>query len=462
MFTMEAWLKKDTATQTKNSIVYRLTDDDDNTQRRRCPGDLEQFSQNTTLHGLTFITSKDSSLARRLAWMLIVTSMMIVFIYLGIIHNVLRYLDRPINTIVSMNYVNDMDFPAVTICNYNQWRASMVGPELEDVVYWLSTSSIHYPNQTILDYLKSKEGELDKKVNIFNMTHQIEDMLRECTWKQIERCRADDFTRVLTGWGVCYTFNNPQNMNEVRKVKQSGSNYGLYMRINIEQDEYFFGDNTGAGLRILVHHQGQRPLVKSLGFSISPGFESHIGMRRTKVMNLGHPYKSNCRTKPLKYSQYSVQACNYECYVDHVVKTCGCQDYRMPGDARRCSAYESITCVNNASSDFINKERKCDCPTACTVNIYNVRVSSTYWPSTHVTEIKGITDVEARKNYMDVKIYFEELSLEEIQQIPAYGFEALLGDIGGIMGLLCGMSLTTVFEFLDFFLCAVIKTWKRS
>ncbi|XP_033097325.1 acid-sensing ion channel 4-A-like [Anneissia japonica] len=391
---------------------------------------------------------------------------MLTFIYVGIIINVLRYLNRPINTIVSMNYVDDMDFPAVTICNYNQWRASMVDPELTDIIFLMSSSNTNYPNETTLEYLKAKEDEIDEKIDIFNMTHQIEDMLLECKWNYIETCTVNDFTRVLTDWGVCYTLNNPQNLSEVRRVKQPGNNFGLSMRLSIEQNEYILSDNTGAGLRILVHQQGQLPLLKSLGFSVSPGFESYVGMRNTKVENLEHPYKSNCRKQPLKYAQYyTVQACNYECYVDYVIEKCGCRDYRMPGDVRRCSPYESITCINNASKDFIHEDWQCDCPTACTANMYDIRVSSTYWPSTYVTNLyltpRGISESEARKNYLDVNIYFEELSFEKVQQIPAYDIGTLLGDIGGYMGLLCGMSLTTMFEFVDFLLCAAVKKWKR-
>ncbi|XP_071950919.1 acid-sensing ion channel 4-A-like [Antedon mediterranea] len=479
---MEAWSNVDTFSPNREKTNdYRLSfrptnytvpprdgvkSDDvgksNSSKKKHIIDDLESFSQNTTLHGLNYVTSKESSTARRLAWTVIVTTMMIVFIYIGIINNVLRYLDRPINTIISMNYLLDMDFPAVTICNYNQWKASIVGPDNINMLFLLSWSTLKYPDQQTLDIINATKRDFD--LTDFNMTHQIEDMLMSCSWKNAERCGPRDFRRVVTQWGVCYTFNNPENSSQVRKVKQSGSNYGLSMRLKVEQEEYIHGDNTGAGIRILVHEQGQIPLVKSLGFSVSPGFESHVGMRHTKVENLPYPYPSNCRQKALKFGPYTAQTCHYECYVDYVIKNCGCRDYRMPGDVRICDVYETITCVNNATFDFILEEERCSCPTACSTGVYDVRVSSTYWPSSYVTNMyltpMNVSETEARKNLLDVKIYFEELSFEKVEQIPAYDLLSLLGDIGGYMGLLCGMSLTTIFEFVDFFVCVFNKGWK--
>ena len=36
------------------------------------------------------------------------------------------------------------------------------------------------------------------------------------------------------------------------------------------------------------------------------------------------------------------------------------------------------------------------------------------------------------------------------------------GDVGGYMGLLCGMSVITIGEMIDFILLAIIKRWYRK
>lgn len=49
-----------------------------------------------------------------------------VWLAYGIIHGVQKYFSYPVSTVIDINYVNSLDFPAVTICNYNQFRKSKI------------------------------------------------------------------------------------------------------------------------------------------------------------------------------------------------------------------------------------------------------------------------------------------------------------------------------------------------
>ena len=51
---------------------------------------------------------------------------------------------------------------------------------------------------------------------------------------------------------------------------------------------------------------------------------------------------------------------------------------------------------------------------------------------------------------MQVDIFYQELSYEEIEQNIAFEFLSLLSEIGGFLGLLLGASVLTVFELLDY------------
>ena len=51
---------------------------------------------------------------------------------------------------------------------------------------------------------------------------------------------------------------------------------------------------------------------------------------------------------------------------------------------------------------------------------------------------------------MQVDIFYQELSYEEIEQNIAFEFLSLLSKIGGFLGLLLGASVLTVFELLDY------------
>ena len=55
-----------------------------------------------------------------------------------------------------------------------------------------------------------------------------------------------------------------------------------------------------------------------------------------------------------------------------------------------------------------------------------------------------------RNNFIQVDIFYEELSYQRIEQNIAFGFLGLLSEIGGFLGLLLGASVLTVCELVDF------------
>ena len=67
--------------------------------------------------------------------------------------------------------------------------------------------------------------------------------------------------------------------------------------------------------------------------------------------------------------------------------------------------------------------------------------------------------INFRNNFLNVDIYYKELSVEEIQQQPAFQFLSLLSEIGGFLGLLLGASVLTVCEVVDFIVITVSTAW---
>ena len=51
---------------------------------------------------------------------------------------------------------------------------------------------------------------------------------------------------------------------------------------------------------------------------------------------------------------------------------------------------------------------------------------------------------------MQVDIFYQELSYEEIEQNIVFEFLSLLSEIGGFLGLLLGASVLTVCELVDY------------
>ena len=59
-------------------------------------------------------------------------------------------------------------------------------------------------------------------------------------------------------------------------------------------------------------------------------------------------------------------------------------------------------------------------------------------------------DVRFSENFLQVDIFYKDLSYERVEQQPSFPFLSLLSEVGGFMGLLLGASILTVCELLDY------------
>ncbi|XP_071950923.1 acid-sensing ion channel 1C-like [Antedon mediterranea] len=137
--------------------------------------------------------------------------------------------------------------------------------------------------------------------------HTVEGAIELCTWELYEKCGPLNFTTAMTtDFGVCYTFNHKSNRRRLT-VQKSGKSRGLYLRLNVEQNEYTHGANSAAGFKMLVHSKGERPLVRHFGFALSPGYETLVAFRKTLYKSLKKPYPSECVDNGVKYSDVYTQ-----------------------------------------------------------------------------------------------------------------------------------------------------------
>lgn len=426
---------------------------------------VEKFAEETTLHGIRYVTNNRLHKARRFLWfvLLLVVAIWLVF---GITSGVRKYFEYPVTTLVKFSYVKSIDFPAVTLCNYNQFRRSKL--ETYDPVYQKILLAIATGvNRDDIDWdyhdslYEDDPGNLTKVA--IEAGHQLEDMLLGCKWNTGEDCGRENFTKTITDFGVCYTFNADRDSERRLTVSQAGASQGLRLRLSAEQDDYYWGYYTAAGFKLFVHPQGEFPLVDQLGVSFSPGFETSISIRNVISRSLPSPYKSNCSDAKLQYSKnYSTEACWYECEARAITEYCECRFYKYPGHTRLCNPKDIVQCILPAIDNFSALDTPCDCPVSCMHETYEVKVSFALWPSDFETgEIATYfnkTTEFIRSNYLEVNVFFDILGYQEVIQRPSYDFLALQSDIGAYMGLLGGASIITIFEFID----CIVATMTRS
>lgn len=165
----------------------------------------KDFVENSTLHGMHCIISSQTTF-RRIIWTLFLLVGVGYFSYQS---SVLleKYLSFPVTTKTTLELEDEPEFPAVTICNFNMLRKSVVESnnftEVADQAL-MSKAGIAI-NDTNIDWSPFKDLDV---FEIYRQGgHQIQDMIIECSWKG-ERCNYQNFTLILTSMGLCYTFNS--------------------------------------------------------------------------------------------------------------------------------------------------------------------------------------------------------------------------------------------------------------
>ena len=196
----------------------------------------------------TFASFSPKIWFHRFIWLcLVLGTISSLFFIVGF--NIERFLGYPISSRVTLKYTENLTFPAVTICNYNQWRKSVVQAENSDFV-----NKFFFPvlsRNDSFDVGDYNVTDINITAEVLRGAHQKENMIVDCSWRSVEPCSYLNFTQVITDFGVCYTFNNPPDLSNSLTVRQTGYEHGLFLRLNLEQYDYFYGERKGAGFKVI-------------------------------------------------------------------------------------------------------------------------------------------------------------------------------------------------------------------
>jgi hypothetical protein len=270
--------------------------------------------------------------------------------------------------------------------------------------------------------------------------------LRKCTYRG-KTCTAEDFDKISTIGGFCYTFNK----QKARVVKGTGVRQGLQLQLLPDVDVDFSLRRDG-GFRIVIHNPDELPRPESDGIVVGLSSNIYIGMRQVKSIDetqFSSGTKCKKDTDPDQelsiagYTTYSPTLCQEECFYKHAIDKCNCveRELYMPlGNAYRekknCTAPD-LCCEVQA---FDEVEENCDCPPKCSIMERILTVSSS-------TNVDG---------FVGVNVYYESLFLETRKTTDSYTPWSLISDIGGNTGLFLGFTLLSWVE-LVIFLTALIK-----
>ncbi|XP_072030335.1 acid-sensing ion channel 2-like [Amphiura filiformis] len=436
-------------------------------------------TEDSDIHGLKHITREKGGKLRKLVWLVCFLTAAGYFLYLGY-NAIWNYLMRHHITKVDITYVNQVEFPAVTVCNFNKYRESaLTEHDIKNVGFHLGI--IDKDHNLIDPHLYTEEfqrrlqeidwSEVDNDEN-YNMTefqlrtgHQLEDMIIQCDWKE-EPCAHKNFIHRFTHYGNCYTFNDWTHGDLRHNSSTAGASNGLRLIIDIEEIEYaptndLDGAGLDAGIKVMLHHPTEPPYIKELGFSTAPGMHTFVTMKHEQISSLGPPY-TICQTDGDAgmnyYSHYSFQACRIECETDVIVKECGCRLAEQPGDAEICNPENTHLCAHPLLVDVIkgtSGHADCACRNPCEVMHYPSTLSLSRLRPAFIQKMfhntkHNMTKEYIAKNIAAISVYYEALNYETIEQRPEMDFLSLLATIGGHLGLFLGASLLSFIQIVEY------------
>ncbi|XP_068789986.1 acid-sensing ion channel 1C-like isoform X3 [Struthio camelus] len=437
---------------------------------------LQAFANSSSLHGISHIFAYGSVSLRRVLWSVFFLGSLGLLL-LVCAERVAYFLTYPHVTKLDEVAVPNLTFPAITICNLNEFRFSKITRNdmyhvgellaLLNDRYEISNPQLAEPD--VLAALRDKANFKNFKAKPFSMAefynrtgHDLADMLLQCSFRGAN-CTARNFTVIFTRLGKCYTFNSGEPGTELLTTLQGGAGNGLELMLNIQQEEYLpvWGDTDEtsyeAGVKVQIHSQEEPPFIDQLGFGVAPGFQTFVSCQQQRLVYLPPPW-GDCKATPIEsdfFANYSITACRLDCETRYLAENCNCRMVHMPGNANVCTPEQYKECADPALDFLVKKDSEyCACRTPCDMVRYGKELSMVKIPSKasakYLAKKFNKTEQYIAENVLVLDIFFEALNYETIEQKKAYEVAGLLGDIGGQMGLFIGASLLTILEIFDY------------
>lgn len=433
---------------------------------------LRDFAEGTTLHGFKHITGNNSSpnKLKQTIWGMLFVSLLGFCIYLLVI-TIMRYFKYESTTTTFYERNSILEMPSVTICNMHPYNRTkyMNNPHALTIgnyySYILDVNSSYYSNSTLRNTLDDQMRNIE--VFDFNKAQAltINETFISCKFfGSIINC-SDYVEYLYTELGMCFIFNSKDRIEANGSLWNNypGESLGLQLVLNTNS-EYGLDQlsEIGDGFRVLVHSPDVFPLMTKKSYVVAPGFQTYLSLTKTTVDMLSKPY-SNAECYSSNSGSYSQEMCSYKCGIVAIYnRTCLLSEAKPDDDQfSQCNLYEQFQIL--APGRTVDYESLCNqCRMTCDYTSYTPAISmsafskeytlsvaaSQNWPSSNnLTFIK--------ENYVQLKIHFTSYDYIKTVQKPTLTFQAVLSDIGGLLGIFLGASFMTLCEVVEFAMSVV-------
>ncbi|XP_042524340.1 acid-sensing ion channel 5 [Dipodomys spectabilis] len=426
------------------------------------------FATSTSFHGVHNIAQNQNKV-RKVIWLAVVLGSVSLLVW-QIYSRLVNYFTWPTTTSIEVQYVEKIEFPAVTFCNLNRFQTDAVAKFGIIFFLWDIVSKVLHLQETRVNFTDSNEA-IDFAVSHqnFSITEFVKNngfylnnsTLLDCDFFGMP-CSPKDFKHVFTEYGNCFTFNHGENIQGKNKVSVSGR--GLNLLFNVKQEEFTDKPSLGfadAGIIFVIHSPKKEPQFDGLGLSSPVGMHARVTIRQLKTVHQEYPWgECNPDIKLQNFHSYSTYGCLKECKAQHIKKQCGCLPFLLPGNGTECDLQKYYSCVSPII-DYIELRGLCtmgtynsSCPVSCEETEYPATISYSTFPSQNglrfLSKKLNQSQEYIGENLVNIEINYSDLNYKITQQQKAVSVPELLADLGGQLGLFCGASMITIIEIIEY------------
>ena len=176
------------------------------------------------------------------------------FLVINICNLFLNYAKNPTLSNINVEIAESLPFPAVTVCNLSPYKKSSLNLDAALANYYFTLSRmgvfvapINYSDPVYASYFTpGNETWLEETSN------KMTDLFLFCVYEGSMVDCASILEPKITEWGICYTYNSLSSRAQNGQLYTSltGSTSSLTFYLQVDQDEYIFNDNMGAGAKV--------------------------------------------------------------------------------------------------------------------------------------------------------------------------------------------------------------------
>ncbi|CAJ0952749.1 unnamed protein product, partial [Mesorhabditis belari] len=269
-----------------------------------------------------------------------------------------------------------------------------------------------------------------------------------------------DLTRDLLKWndvtlGNCFTFNHRNSTAATYLHRITGKFGSLEAMIKINSQEYCPWVDTQA-IQVFVHPAEEDIFSESVRYNAQPGGETELFPRLTAYSRLGGRYgvcvNEASQVKQYFYSgAYATDGCLRSCYQQAVQDSCKCMDPRYPMD-------KGVTACGLTKSDP-STWKDCVCPLPCSNRAYTVSWAKTIYTAEKPQCIGSGNYSACKTSFQDsvrVRVALADFTFQLFAEVPAMSFNSFIGNLGGLLGVLMGISTISFIEIGFLFIAILV------